>query len=88
MHKLVGESALELDSDDLDTKVFELRFTQTFLCEALFTQTGSLDIANRVLLLRRIIITFCEELLRVSTGPVRFGSLKHGFEAAPKKNRL
>jgi len=31
---------------------------------------------------------FCEEDLRVGTGPVRLGSLKHDFEAAPKMTCL
>ena len=36
----------------------------------------------------RKVITFCEEDLRVGTGPVRLGSLTHDSEAAPKVTSL
>jgi len=36
----------------------------------------------------RKVITFCEEDLRVWTGPVRLGSLTHDSEAAPKVTPL
>ena len=65
------------------------------LREALFTlRLAKQNLANPVLLLLllllllRKIITFCEEDLRVGTGPVRLGSLTHDSEAAPKVTPL
>ena len=62
-----------------------------FLREALFTlRLAKQNLGNPVLLLLllRKIITFCEEDLRGWTGPVRFGSLTHDSEAAPKVTSL
>ena len=68
--------------------------SQKYLREALFTlRLANLNLGNHVLLLLlllllRKIITFCEEDLRVATGPVRLGSLTHDSEAAPKVTPL
>ena len=60
-----------------------------FLREALFTlRLANQNLGNPVLLLLRKVITFCEEDLRVGTGPVRLGSLTHDSEAAPKVTTL
>ena len=61
------------------------------LREALFTlRLAKQNLGNPVLLLLllRKVITFCEEDLRVGTGPVRLGSLTHDSEAAPKVTSL
>ena len=59
--------------------------------EALFTlRLAKQNLRNPVLLLLllREIITFCEEDLRVGTGPERLGGLTHDFEADPKVTPL
>ena len=55
---------------------------------ALYVETGKTKPWKSCSSLLRKVITFCEEDLRVGTGPVRLGSLTHDSEAAPKVTPL
>ena len=51
-------------------------------------QFGGLQIMSFFFSFFRKVITFCEEDMRVGTGPERLGGLTHDFEADPKVTPL